>query len=198
MLPLYPRLKAEIERFLLDMAQQAAQGQLGLFADMPPARQHEGDRLEYMTIDGDEKKVSYQRTVVGYDIRPADIPTMTLQDAVNVVVGKGRELGVQQAQLYFESLNRSIEEVGNSVDAEGQPFSVDLFLQLLDTVQIAFDEQDNPLFPTLHMGPDLEVRAGQVLEEVSRDPSAQARLNEIVEKKREEWNAEQDRRKLVD
>lgn len=198
MLPLYPRLKAEIERFLLDVAQQAAQGELGLFAGMPPARQHEGNRLEYMTIDGDEKKVAYQRTAVGYEVRPADIPAMTFGDAVAAVAGKGRELGIQQAQLYFESLNRSIEEVGNSVDAGGQPFTVALFLRLLDTVRIAFDDQSNPLFPTLHMGPDLEARASQVLEEVSRDPSAQARLNEIVEKKRGEWNAEQDRRKLVD
>jgi hypothetical protein len=198
MLPLYPRLKAEIERLLVDVARQAAQRQLGPFADMPPAQQHEGDRLEYMTIDGDEKKVSYQRTVVDYEIRPADIPTMTFRDAIAVVVGKGRELGLQQARLYFESMNRSIEQVGNALDAGGQPFSVDLFLQLLDRVQIAFDEQGNPQLPTLHVGPDLEASASQVLEGASKDPSAQARLNEIIERKREEWNAEQDRRKLVD
>jgi hypothetical protein len=65
-------------------------------------------------------------------------------------------------------------------------------------VQIAFDEQGNPRLPTLHIGPDLEASASQVLEEASKDPSAQARLNEIIERKREEWNAEQDRRKLVD
>jgi hypothetical protein len=198
MLPLYPQLKAEIERFLIEVARQVAQGQLGPFAGMPPARQHEGDRLEYMTVDGDEKKVSYQHTAVDYQIRPADIPTMTFHEAVEVVAGKGRELGVQQAQLYFESLNQSLEEVGNAVDAGGQPLSVELLLQLLEKVQIAFDEQGYPQFPTLHIGPDLEARTSQVLQDLHEDPSAKARLNEIIERKREEWNAEQDRRKLVD
>jgi hypothetical protein len=198
MLPLYPQLKAEIERCLIDVAWQAAQGQLGPFAGMPPARQHEGDRLEYMTIDGDEKRATYQRAAVDYEVRPADIPTMTFHDAVGVVAGKGRELGVQQAQIYYESLNQSLEEVGNAVDAGGQPFSVDLLLQLLEKVQISFDEHGNPQLPTLHIGPDLEASASQVLANLGEDPSAQARLNDIIEKKKEVWNAEQDRRKLVD
>jgi hypothetical protein len=48
-------------------------GRVGAGDGARPARQHEEDRLEYMTIDGDEKQATYQRTAVDYEIRPADM-----------------------------------------------------------------------------------------------------------------------------
>jgi hypothetical protein len=198
MLPLHPELKIKIEQLLIDIAQQAAQSRLGLFAGTPRVRQHEGNRLEYMTIDGDEKATDYRRIEVGTEIRPSDIPTMTFNQAVQLVVNKGIELGTQEAGFYFEVLNESIAEVGNAIDVGGQPFNVDLLLQMLERMQFPFDGYGNPHLPTLHIGPDLEESVKRVLEEADKDADAQARLKAIIDKKREEWNAQQDRRKLVD
>lgn len=198
MLPLYPELKIKIERLLVDIAQQAAQSRLGPFAGTPRVRQREGDRLEYMTVDGGNKKTDYRRTGVDFEIRPSDIPTMTFNQAVQLVIDKGIELGTQEASFYFEVLNESIAEVGNAIDVGGQPFTVDLLLQMLERIQFPFDGHGNPHLPTLHIGPDLQETVTRVLEEADKDAEAQARLTAIINQKREEWNAQQDSRKLVD
>jgi hypothetical protein len=198
MLPLYPELKAKLEQVLTDIAHQAAQNRFGLFAGTPRIRQHEGDRLEYMTVDGDEKAAGYQRMAVGFDIKPSDIPTMTFEDCVQLVTKKGLELGTQEANRYLEVLNQSLEEVGNAIDAGGRPFTVDFYLEILERVKFPFDDEGNPLLPTMHTGPDLEASVKQVMGQAEGDADTQARIKALIDKRREEWNAEQDRRKLVD
>jgi hypothetical protein len=198
MLPLYPELKARLEQLLRDIAYQAAQSRFGPFADTPRVRQHEGDRLEYMTIDGDEKATDYQRMAVGFDIKPSDIPGMAFEDAVQLVTAKGLELGTQEANRYLQVLNQSVEEVGNAIDAEGQTFTVDLYLKMLERVKFPFDNEGNPLLPTMHIGPDLEASVKQVMQQAQGDADARARIAALIDERRKEWNAEQDRRKLVD
>lgn len=197
MLPLYPELKTKLEQLLLDLAHQAAQSQFGFFADAGQVRQHEGDRLEYMTVDGDEKATSYQRIGVGGEIRLSDIPAMTFEDAALLAMEKGRELGAQQVAYYLEILNQSLEEVGNVIDVGGEAFTVGRWLQLIEKMRIPFDDQGKPLYPTMHCNPAQEASVRRVREEIS-SPEVQARLMQITEKKKEEWDAEQDRRKLVD
>jgi hypothetical protein len=197
-LPLYPELKAKVERLLLDIAQQAARTQLGPFSSGPRVRQYEGDRLEYMTVDGEEKATDYRRMNVSLEIKPSDIPAMTFDHAIQLVRNHGLKLGAQEADFYREILDQSLEEVGNAMDAGGQPFTVDLLLQMLERVQFPFDSRGNPQLPTLHVGPDIEASVQRVLREADEDAGAQARLKAVIDKKREQWNAEQDRRKLVD
>ncbi|MBR7826632.1 hypothetical protein KDK95_09975 [Actinospica sp. MGRD01-02] len=196
-LPLYPQLKLKIEKLLDTQARAAARGQLGMFAPIPRSKQHEGNRLQYTTIDGAVKAAEYQRAAAACTIELADIPTMSLDDAVALARKRGEELGVQQAKFNFESFNQAVEEVGNSVQMNGQPLTVEAALQLFEKMQLPFDAAGRPLMPTWHTGPDLEASVADVLRQLNEDPAAQARLQEIVDRKREEWNAEQDRRKLV-
>jgi hypothetical protein len=198
MLPLYTELKVKLEQLLVDLARRAADRQLGPFAATGRVRQHEGNRIEYMTIDGAWKATDYQRMTVDLEIQPSDIRTMTFDNVVQLMTKQGLELGAQEASFYFKVLNQSIEEVGNSIDAGGQQLTVDLLLQMLDRVQLAFDATGSALLPTLHVGPDIAASVERVLKQVNEDPDAQARLRTLIDKKREEWNAEQDRRKLVD
>lgn len=197
-LPLYPQLKLAIEKILHAEARAAALSQLGMFASVPRSKQHEGNRLEYMTIDGDTKAPEYQRAAAVGDIKVTDIPAMSLEDVVAIVRKTGEELGMQQAKLNFESFNQATEEVGNSIQMEGKPLTVDTVLQLFERVQLVFDAEGNPQMPTWHTGPDLQASVEKVLGQLNEDPEAQARLQVIVDRKRVEWNAEQDRRKLVD
>jgi hypothetical protein len=199
LLPLYPELKEKIEKFLMDIARQAADNQLSVFSAVTPrVRQHEGNRLEYMTVDGKEKSTDYHRAGVGFDINQSDVPDMTLHQAVELVKEKGAELGLQEASFFYKTLNESLAEVGNLLNAGGRSLTVDLLLQMLGRIRFPFDKDDNPLMPTLLVGPDLKEKVIQVFEEINEDADAQERLKGIIDQKREEWNAWQDSGKLVD
>jgi hypothetical protein len=55
---------------------------------------------------------------------------------------------------FFATMSMVTDAFGNTHDAGGQPFSWDMYLDLLERMEVAFDETDNPVLPTLVTGPD--------------------------------------------
>lgn len=78
----------------------------------------------------------------------------------------------------FESLSSVTDAFGNTHDGGGQPLTVDLYLQVLSQMEVAFDDDDNPVLPTVRSNDGVEIP----LPEFSS--AQQARLEEILEPKR--------------
>lgn len=55
---------------------------------------------------------------------------------------------------FFANLSMVTDAFGNTHDAGGKPFSWDTYLDLLERMEVAFDENDNPVQPTMITGPD--------------------------------------------
>jgi hypothetical protein len=92
----------------------------------------------------------------------------------------------------FAYLSRVCAATGNVVDGQGQPFSFDLVLDVLDKIQIDFDEAGNPEMPTMVLSPDL-------FEKIKMRPPTQEqvkRRDEIIKRKREEFDAQRRTRKI--
>ena len=92
----------------------------------------------------------------------------------------------------FAYLSRVCDATGNVVDGKGQPFSFDQLLEVLDKIQIDFDEAGNPEMPTMVVSPDL-------FEKIRMRPPTQEQIkrrDEIIERKRKEYNARQRARKI--
>jgi hypothetical protein len=96
--------------------------------------------------------------------------------------------------------SEATELVGNQIDAGGQPFSAELYLKMLETVQINFDSQGRPDISSTHlvMQPDQAAQVEPLLAQWEVDESFQRRYREIMLKKREEWRDRESNRKLVD
>jgi hypothetical protein len=193
-LPLYPRLKESLESLFLDMAIAASRQELGPFNESPRFIQHEGTSHSYNTMDGQERQTEYQDMSVEELLSSSDIANMSLADALRLAVKTGRQLGVQQARYHYGMLNQIIEEAGNTVSG---PLTLDTFFETIERIFITFDDYGNPHMPTMVAHPNMTPRV-QELERALETEEAKARLAEIMDRKREQWDEEQDRRKLVD
>jgi hypothetical protein len=162
-------------------------------------RQHEGRQTTYRSETGRERTVDYQKVIGEISADPEEMLTWTLAEAMQRVDAVADQMVSQIVPRMFSELSAAIDEVGNTVDAAGQPLTVDLLLQALEKVEIDFDEETGePHFPTLVMHPKLGERLRSLLAEADRNEDYTRRLNELVERKWKAWRDREGHRKLVD
>jgi len=93
----------------------------------------------------------------------------------------------------FETMRKTSDAAGTAMDANGEPFSHELFLRMLDRVEIAFDSEGNPRMPTIVVHPDTMKN----IRELPTETSEQIKARElIIERKRQEHYARKRSRKL--
>jgi len=96
------------------------------------------------------------------------------------------------SKSFFKGLADITNATGNVLNAEGKPFSYDMFLDLLDMVEIDFDEKGNPNYPTLIISPQIEEKIKNTkptLVQIKRE-------QEIVARKKAEFDAKKRTRRL--
>jgi len=79
---------------------------------------------------------------------------------------------------------------GQTIDAEGRDF-VDVMIETLETIDISFDENGEHNL-TIVMHPDTLAK----LQDKQPTPEQEARIQQILERRREEWNASRSRHDL--
>jgi hypothetical protein len=94
---------------------------------------------------------------------------------------------------FFESIARITDATGNKVDAGGRPFSPELLLEALEKIEWSFDEDGEPIMPTLVMSPDM---ADTVSKLPPLTPEQEQAFAELKERKRAEYRARRRHRKL--
>lgn len=84
------------------------------------------------------------------------------------------------------------EASGNAIDAGGAPLSWDLILDQIERVEIEFDADGNPRLPSLMGNPNTL----ELLSAIPRTPEHDLRFASILEKKRQDYDAQKRRRQL--
>jgi hypothetical protein len=96
------------------------------------------------------------------------------------------------ADEFFKGLGEITNAVGTSLDAGGEPFSFDMLNDILEKLHIQFDEEGEPILPTLVMHPKMAERIGNM----KPTPEQEKRYAEIIERKRAEHYAKKRTRRL--
>lgn len=99
-------------------------------------------------------------------------------------------IGGQMVRGMLEHISAVTEEYGNTVDATGRDFA-DAFADSLESMDISFDEEGRPNL-TIVMHPDQMEK----LRENPPSPVQEARIDSILNRRREEWLASRRRRDL--
>jgi hypothetical protein len=94
---------------------------------------------------------------------------------------------------FFDVLHRITDAAGTAADAGGRPFSFELYLEALERMEIQFDREGNPILPTLVMHP---VMAEQLRSLPPMTQEQQRAMDDLIERKRTEFNASRRHRKL--
>jgi hypothetical protein len=198
-LPKYREAKKIIEEMLSDRITNVSRNKMVPFNDSPNIVQHEGKTLIHNTLDNSsrQKTMSYQKTQFEYVFKYDKIPDMQPEDVLKIVDEKAEAMGEEMAKYQFKVLDETVKEAGNVVDAKGQKPSIDMFLDVLEKISITFDKDGNPNMPTLVIG-HKQANDWKAVIEQSKTPEIDEKFKEIMKKKKEEYDAEQASRKLVD
>lgn len=100
------------------------------------------------------------------------------------------DMGAQMVRGFLDLVSDVSDEYGNTIDASGRDF-FDVFAETLETIDMSFDDDGRPNL-TLVMHPEqLEKLRGK-----QPTTEQEARLNAILDRRREEWRASRRRRDL--
>jgi hypothetical protein len=103
----------------------------------------------------------------------------------------------QKTKLLFAKIDQIVHETGNIVRLKGKPLTPERYLELLEKTQIDFDDQGKPHIPTLVVSPEIGIQLKQKFAEWDKNPVHRQKFQELIERKREEWNDRESNRKLV-
>lgn len=167
------------------------------FSDISTKLLYEGNRIRIERADGsvdDNELREFSSTIT---FQKDEIKKFSTKDIINKFDGSAAEIGRDMAKHFSDEINRMTDETGNVINGEGQPFSADLFLKMLEKIFINFDQNGHQVMPTITAGPKLAETIKNELEKAQHNPDYCRRFEEIISKKREEWRDRESSRKLV-
>lgn len=104
-----------------------------------------------------------------------------------------RQMAEGMSKHFFEVMDRGTREAGMVVDAKGRPLSEDLLLEVIEKMEHTFEDDGTWNPPTILASPEMvEKVAGRGM-----SPEGEARLAEILDRKRDDFRRRQARRVLA-
>jgi hypothetical protein len=94
---------------------------------------------------------------------------------------------------FYRDLGQAIDANGMMFDAQGEPFSHDMLNDMLDRLDIEFDEQGKPRMPTIITG---DPKMAEKIRGTEPTPEQTRRRAKIIREKKVEYNAKKRTRQL--
>lgn len=197
MLPDFPALKQKLARLQRQRMVQAHKSRSLPLSNVGMFCIPEGDRVMLVDEDGIESEIPMKLHRATISITDEEVETLTPEEILQRFDKAASDLAEQTHRTFFESLDRSAESVGNVVEYSGQ-ITADHFLNMLDTIDIDFDDDGKPLLPTVLCGKDVFAQMAELKAKTDNDPEFKERHRRLMIKKHEEWRDRESRRKLVE
>lgn len=198
MLPDFPKLRIELTRKLRSDFEKQTHIRAPLVAEIKVVAQHEGKGGTYETEDGQVKRIDPKHVSVAVDAPAVPEPSFLYEQALEMIHQAAEEMAKKQTKMLFDTVHEAVEEVGNSLNAQGQPISAELILKMWERMHFDFDKQGKPKMPTLVFNPIQTENVKEQLERLHKEPHLIKRRKEIMNAKLVDYYDRESRRKLVD
>ncbi len=192
MLPEFPKVRDDVNTILMKKFKKMINFETNL-PDFKETFQYEGKTMHIQRHDGSEETTCFSGMGVKLTINLEDLKQKGLRAIFDCFENAAKDLADQKVKLILSRLDEICEKSGQTYDAKGKPFSYDLLLDTLETIEFDFDEDGNPKLPTFLVGSVMHSK----IQNLEVTPKEEERLNEIIEKKRHEWRSRESNRKLV-
>jgi hypothetical protein len=197
MFPDFLKTKENLQKMLDQEMKKARLLHMGPLANVPESMIFEGDKTVVVREDGSIDEENLESTTVKLEVKFEEVEKMNHEMVLDKINRAAEEMASKMAKLFYERLTESAEEVGNVVSAGGEPFSIDLFFEMLEKIHVDFDEEGNPIQLMCPVNPKLLPSIAETISQAKADPANDRRFEAIIERKREEWRVRESNRKLV-
>jgi len=196
MLPDFPLIKAEIKTRLNSWFRNALKGDplLQIFKEV---RHFEGNEF---SIHKDGKSVRNTPYTEASSVIPVDRNDV-ISNGVDAYFGKVidmlEEISNQKAKMLIDVLDKAAGKTGNIIKGEG-PFTPETYFAALEKIDVAFDENGEPIPVSMLVAPQVAREIEEHLPEWLENVEYKKKYDEIIRKKKKEFNDRESDRKLVD
>ena len=195
MLPDFPKVRLTISQFLRDFLEKRTYEHSGILRKMKKkVALHECSKYEQHRFDGSTEKEGLSRLTSKITISKPDLDEKGFAAVLEAYDRTAKDMADKQTSFFFGRVDEIIESTGQSIDAGGKQFTMDLLLDLLDKTEIDFDEKGQPNLPTLISGRALHETA----QKWTITDEQEKRFEKIIERKWFIWRDRESNRKLVD
>ena len=193
MFPDFLKTKEKLQKMLNDKMHKARLRHMGPLADVPKSMIFEGDKHTIVREDNSIDEGSLESTTVKLEVKFDEVEKMNHEMVLDKINQTAEEMAGKLKKLAFEQIKKSAEEAGNVGSTGGKPLSANSLFEMLEKIDIDFDEAGNPNELRVIVHPDRLSSISIVISQAEADPRYQA----IIERKREEWYVREGNRKLV-
>ena len=197
MLPDLPDLKNDIQHVLTKYLQHQINMRLGVFNESPRHTAHEGNRMRVIRADGSMDDSDFKESSSQMTIKIEEVSKLTVEERLARINSVADDMANQMSQHLFGRLKEAIDKTGNVVDRKGQPFTADAVFEMLEKMELEFDDSGKHHNLSIVLHPDVMPRAKAVFEQIESDAALNKRYEKIMERKRVEWRDREASRKLV-
>ncbi len=197
MLPEFPLLKEAFTRAVIRNLAERTKMHAGIVGTVGRARMFEGRQNVIVRPDGSEDPTSMNEARAELRIPLDKLKEIGLQQLMDRLDEIARDMARQQSEHFFATLGEGSKKAGTTIDAQGKPLTPDLILKMFDTIWIDFRPDGTPIMPTMVISPSNQEGMKAAIQQMENSPELKKRFDEIMIKKREEWNARAADRVLV-
>jgi hypothetical protein len=132
------------------------------------------------------------------EFRLTDIQSRGELAIFEAVAKAHQQVAVAGRRLFSERLD---EEPINKVDVAGRPLSPDVYLEILESLELSFDDEgtwNEPDFWQERPNPATLKAFEEVRRQFDEEPELKAKLKILLDRKRKAFNDREANRKLVD
>lgn len=197
MLPDLRKVKRELHKVHLKMISALAQKQLGAFSDIPMHIIHEGDGMATLRADGTAEESGMSTVSAESSLDVGKVATLTSAERYDVLADLARRMVEGMSRQLYGDLDRTLEAAGQVVNGKGKGVTPELLLELLEKIEMDFDDAGQMKNMRLVMPPESRQDFARAQGQLDTDPILQQRYNDIMQRKREAYHAREAARKLV-
>ncbi len=201
MLPDFPKLRHELARQVMLKLHTMIQQKEPLLAEIRGITQREGDVLAYDQLTAEGVKIvteGFKEVRSPFVTRMEDVPSLVGEKLDAKLEGIADDVARQLSEGFRHTINTTLREAGNSVDAGGAPLSKELYLQTMERIEMNFDPRTRRPELWFWAGPRMVEAMQKAWEEWQQDRDFMRKYNELLARKYEDWRDRESGRKLVD
>lgn len=145
--------------------------------------------LHRQQVSGAKGTTTLEPAAIGHDFAVCNVDLLQgNREAFLVLMWEmGQKLAAGLMQQLVDNLNKVTGATGMVINGKNYPNRVERFLAMLETVELAFDDQGNFQPPTVMAGTK---ESASLMDELNKaGPEAHKRYEAIIAKKREAWLA---------
>ncbi|MHB9926013.1 hypothetical protein [Clostridium botulinum] len=148
--------------------------------------------IKRYNINSEYKETNMNKLEAQYTMQMSTLWNTNIEEYLELIYVVADKYSSEVVRNMLEQINQVCTQTGNIIDGNVREISYNLFLDLLEKIDISFDEDGNPVKPTLVAHPELTEK----LMNIKPTEEELMREQKIYERKKEEYYAKKPTRRL--